>query len=334
VRRLGWTPRVVAVLALSGAAVAGVASTAGAASLPGAPTGAPSGGSSPAAAVTSGSGSLPVVGSAVDSLLVPPATAAPAPATAAPAETAAAGPSLAVNPNADLTDGETVTVTASGMHPNAYGSVLECNLANNEPTVQVEGNAVPVGCTNPLQTITSTDSSGGFSKSFTIRTGTIGPPAQGTDSAGNPASSDAAKYPCPPTPAQQAEGTTCDMVYGDTSNDQATTPLHFAASASSATPASVAAGGGTLGATSGAGAGVTAASGSGAAGGGSGPGGSGSLAFTGAGPGLRWLAVAGFLLLVAGLLLAAAAGAGRTMLGDAAWRRRRRRPLTGRGASS
>jgi hypothetical protein len=298
VRRLVSAPGVVAMLALATTVVPGLASTAGAAPLPVAASG------SPATPVTSAVAGVPVVGSAVGSLLGAPQGPATAPASQpGAARVASASPALAVNPDTDLTNGETVTVTASGMHANAYGSVLECNLAKDEPTVQVEGNAVPVGCTNPLQTITSTDGSGGFTKSFVVRTGTIGPPAQGTDSAGNPASADAAKYPCPPTPAQQAAGTTCDIVYGDTAGDQATTPLQFA---TGATPDSVAVGGGS-GTAAPAGLG-TASSTSGRAGGGGGTGASGTLAFTGAGSGMAWLAGTGLALLATGTLLTAAIG--------------------------
>ena len=296
-RCLNWKPRAYAALAVGTAVIAGMATTAGASTLPAA--GLPGTGSL-APATGSAVGSVPVVGPAVGSILgsqAPGAAATPAPTAV---HSASASPTLAVNPSTNLTNNETVNVTASGMHANAYGSVLECNLANNEPTVQVEGNAVPVGCTNPLQTITGTDASGGFTKTFVIHTGTIGPPAQGTDSAGNSASADAAKYPCPPTPAQQAAGTTCDMVYGDTSGDQATTPLGFAASSSSPS--------GSTGATASS-AGGTGSAGSatfGASGGAGGSGSSGSLAFTGVGPGLRLLAGTGMALVGSGMLLLAA----------------------------
>ena len=61
-----------------------------------------------------------------------------------------------------------------------------------------------------------------------MTTGTVGPPTTGTDSSGGNAATDAAKYPCPPTPAQQAAGASCFIAFGDLAGDQATTPISFA----------------------------------------------------------------------------------------------------------
>jgi hypothetical protein len=218
-----------------------------------------------------------------------------------------------------LADGQSVTVTASRMAASSYGSVIECNLATGEPTISVEGNDVPVGCTNPLSTLKSTDASGGFTTAFTVHTGTIGPPAQGTDSTGNAASADAAKYPCPPTPAQQAAGTTCDIVYGDTSGDQAKAPVTFAGSAQ---PSVASGGSSSSGTSSSSGSGASApsfgstasATGAESAGGGT----SGTLAFTGFGPGMLWLGRVGVLLIALGALMMLAVAAPR------AWVRLRR----------
>lgn len=235
-------------------------------------------------------------------------------------EAASSSSRLTVNPDTDLTQGEQVSVTGSGMADNSYGSVIECNLANDEPTVEVEGNAVPVGCTDPLKSIQSTNSSGGFSTTFTIQTGTIGPPGQGTDSAGNSASTDAAKYPCPPTPAQQAAGTTCDIVFGDVGGDQDTTPIQFAQIASGTTrPAATSGGTGPTGAAT-AGSGSTGASGSAqsaAASGATGPAGaagSGPLAFTGIGAGVQTLMWLGPLLVALGCLVLALAARARRLV--------------------
>lgn len=252
---------------------------------------------------------LPLVGSM---LVHPPAVSAASPVSgvASPrVEAASSSQRLTVQPDTNLTNGESVVVTGSGMAPNAYGSVLECNLTNGEPTVEVEGNAVPVGCTNPLDTIQSTSSSGGFSKNFTVKTGTIGPPGQGTDSANRSAAADAADYPCPPTPAQQASGATCDIVFGDTSGDQDTTPIFFAGSGSGS-DSSNAVGGSGGAATGGSGAnpvsaastGSNPASGSGAASG-SGRATSGSLPFTGLGSGVQPLMRLGPLSIAVGSLL-------------------------------
>jgi len=254
--------------------------------------------------------------------------AAPAAGAPAPRASAAAGGTLTVQPDTNLTDGQNVTVTGSGMKASSYGSVLECNLTDNEPTVQVEGNAVPVGCTDPLKTIQSTDASGAFTRQFTVHTGTIGPPGQGTDSAGQPASSDAAKYPCPPTPAQQASGSTCDIVFGDTGGDANTTPITFASSSSGGSHASGGSGagststtgaGGSASATSAGagGAGPSTASGSSTGGGGSG---GATLPFTGFGQGMLWLTRLGAVFGAAGALLLMASGATAQQW----WARRRR----------
>ena len=66
--------------------------------------------------------------------------------------------------------------------------------------------------------------------SFTVTTGTVGPPSTtGTETggSGNP-TADAANYPCPPTPAQQAAGASCFIAFGDFAGDQATAPISFA----------------------------------------------------------------------------------------------------------
>jgi hypothetical protein len=236
----------------------------------------------------------------------------------------AAGPTLTVTPDSGLTDGQKVTVTGSGYSSGSAGGMAECNNTPGQPTVAVYGNAVPVGCTNPLQSLQATDSSGGFSTSFTVRTGTIGPPAQGNDSAGRSASADAAAYPCPPTAAQAAAGNTCGISYGDAQGHQASANVTFAssgaASSSSATsssagssPGSASAGSGSTvaggssvsgGTSKGA---ITAASGSGASGtvgtdpasGSS----SGPLPFTGFGVGLWHLTLLGAVLTAAGSVL-------------------------------
>ena len=129
------------------------------------------------------------------------------------AETAGAASStatLTVSPSTGLQaqGTTTVTVTGAGYAANSVGAILECNTDTSQPTVSLEGNATPVSCgPPPLATgatnLQPTNASGGFSASFTVTTGTVGPPATGTDSAGNDAAADAAKYPCPPTAADR-----------------------------------------------------------------------------------------------------------------------------------
>jgi hypothetical protein len=244
---------------------------------------------------------LPVLGTVLQT------AAGTTPATQTPSSTptahaSAADPTVTVTSSTGLTDGQGVTVSGSGYGANAFGAVVQCSSAPGQPTVTVQGNAVPVSCTNPLHAVKSTDASGAFTTAFTVHTGTVGPPATGTDSAGNDASADAAKYPCPPTPAQQASGVTCVIGYGDTSGDQASAPISFAAagpSSGGSTSSSATATAGTTGTTgaSGTTAGAPTTAGSGGSG--------GSLASTGAGPGLWATALTGLLLAAAGLVLLA-----------------------------
>ena len=125
----------------------------------------------------------------------------------------AATPTLTVAPSTGLqpTGSTAVTVSGSGYAASSLGGISECNSASGQPTIEVAGNAVPVSCSNPLNAITTTSGSGDLGPyPFTVTTGTVGPPATGTDSSGGDAATDAAKYPCPPTTAQQAAGDTCN----------------------------------------------------------------------------------------------------------------------------
>ena len=150
-------------------------------------------------------------------------------------------PTLTVTPSTDLSSGESVSLTGAGFQPNSLGAVLECNTAAGEPTVALGSpvsGPVPVGCTAPnYNQVTGTSSAGTISATYTVTTGTEGPPCgapndvitvcPGTDSAGQDPTSDAANYPCPPTTAQQAAGATCVVLYGDENGDRASVPILF-----------------------------------------------------------------------------------------------------------
>ena len=139
-------------------------------------------------------------------------------AAAAPAG-AASTPSITVTPNSGLqsTGTTSVMVSGSGFADTSAGAILECNSDPSQPTISLLGHPSPVSCgPNPLPggtigpNVVSTSATGTFGpKAFTVVTGTVGPPATGTDSSGGDAATDAAKYPCPPTTAQQAAGDTC-----------------------------------------------------------------------------------------------------------------------------
>lgn len=141
---------------------------------------------------------------------------------------AGAAVSISVNPNTNLTDGQTVNVSGSGFTPSTQGSIIECNDAKPQPTVSVFGNQVPVSCTNPINSLVKTDGSGNVPTTpFTVHAGVVGPPGTGTDSDGNPAATDAANFPCPPTAAQITAGVSCVIAFGDTANEQATQVITF-----------------------------------------------------------------------------------------------------------
>jgi hypothetical protein len=136
-------------------------------------------------------------------------------------------PTVVATPGTCLQSGDLIHVTGSGLAPNSTASLTECNADTDQPTVVWLGTAVPVSC-SPIVILTTT--SGGTlstSATFTVLTGTVGPPATGTDSSGGSATADAADYPCPPTPAQEADGVDCVLHFGDLAGDQAEVPLSF-----------------------------------------------------------------------------------------------------------
>jgi Neocarzinostatin family len=148
--------------------------------------------------------------------------------TLAFAATAGAAGTLTVTPSTGLANGDTVSVSGSGFANSSTGGVLECNDDPGQPTIQLAGNAVPVSCTSPLSKLVTTTSSGDLpTTSFTIVEGTVGPPTSGTDSSGGSAATDAANYPCPPTPAQVTAGDSCVIAFGDQAGDQATQDISF-----------------------------------------------------------------------------------------------------------
>ena len=156
-----------------------------------------------------------------------------------------------------------------------------------------------------------------MSTTWVVVGGTIGPPCgpapaavtcPATDSGGVSPTADAANYPCPPTPAQQAKGDVCQITYGDIDNDSGVANILFGAEtlapptttttrppvttttarpvATTVAPATGAGSGTTVPATT---ATTTAAT--------------GSLAFTGPGPGIGWLGIIGGVLLLFGVVL-------------------------------
>jgi len=136
---------------------------------------------------------------------------------------------LNVSPSTNLVNGQNVDVSGSGLAVKSTGSILECNNDPSQPTIQVAGSPVPVSCTNPLLNIVTTTNSGTLpSTAFSVHTGTVGPPASGTDSSGTSSAISAALYPCPPTAAQIAAGYTCGITFGDANGDDLVENIAFA----------------------------------------------------------------------------------------------------------
>jgi len=270
-------------------------------------------------------------------------------ATAGPAFGAAA---LTLSKSSGLSQAQVVSVSGSGLSGGSYGYLLECNDTPGEPTVTVGppfDSILPVGCSAPnLKHIVHTTAGGTLLTSFRVHESRkLGPPCglpQVLGPCGHPDSArkgprgDAQNYPCPPSPAQQAAGITCSIVFLDNSQDVVSTPIAFVGggppvktspgapgatppgapgtTSPGSSPGTTSPGGSQPGAQpgtqpAGASSGGTPSGGSSSASGGSASSGtpgvvkasSGSLAFTGLGkPGVL-VAVVGFALVLIGLLL-------------------------------
>jgi hypothetical protein len=135
-------------------------------------------------------------------------------------------PTITLSPSTGLVGGGTTEITGANYLPFQLAGALECNNAPNQPTVDFAGVAqVAVSCASPQEVETS--ATGTFSLQYRVAQGVTGPPNPGTDSAGKPASVDAALYPCPPTPAQQLAGDVCQIEVGDEAGDVAALPISF-----------------------------------------------------------------------------------------------------------
>ncbi len=110
----------------------------------------------------------------------------------------------------------------------------QCSSDPTQSQILFLGNDLPVSC-SPLA-LTNISGTGVLSGKQTVKSGTVGPPTVGTptctqtvpstsvikgcSTSGN-AATDAAKFPCPPTDAQQAAGDTCVLAIGDQAGDRA-----------------------------------------------------------------------------------------------------------------
>ena len=154
----------------------------------------------------------------------------------------------------------TVTVAATGLTPysatNYLGTFIECNTDPSQPTVSILGHTIPVSCSPALKYVFTPNAAGTANMpdpnaqpaalpAFSVIEGTTGPACAsatgvppglcgGTstsnptpDSTGGNPYTDAANYPCPPTPAQRAASDSCVIAMGDTGGDQVSVPISF-----------------------------------------------------------------------------------------------------------
>jgi len=130
--------------------------------------------------------------------------------------TSAGTPSVTVKPDTGLsaTGSTSVVITSTNWDASTdtYFVPIVCNSDPSQPTYSVFGHNVPVGCSEFVVEQTSKYySNGTLTYDYSVPSGNVGSNDSGTDSAGNPASQDAANYPCPPTPAQQKAGIICAL---------------------------------------------------------------------------------------------------------------------------
>jgi hypothetical protein len=145
-------------------------------------------------------------------------------------ESAAGSARFNVTPHTNLRNGQTVIVSGSGFAKKSPGAIAECSTAPSQPTIEIDGNQVPVSCTDPLKKFETTTETGKLGTvAFTVHTGRVGPPIYGIDSIGHSAMVDARAYPCPPTPAQIKAGVTCEIRYGNAAGNEVSQNIYFEA---------------------------------------------------------------------------------------------------------
>ena len=130
------------------------------------------------------------------------------------AATASAAPTFSVAPDTDLSSGQVVVVSGSGLSDSAIGAIVECNNDPDQPTIAVLGNQIPVSCTNPLHAEASVSASGVLAATnFTVAEGQVGPPTTGTDSSSGSATTDPARIPARPAHSGDKRGCLHDFLW-------------------------------------------------------------------------------------------------------------------------
>jgi len=147
-------------------------------------------------------------------------------ASGGPAPSPGGTPRIFLSSNSNLINQQTIFITGTGFAPNAFGSLVECNLASGQPLSSVGSPPLPVGCTSASAEQFTADASGSFSTLFfRVHAGNIGAWQTGLDSQGDPAATSAAAFPCPPTPAQVAAGVSCGIEAEDSSGSHVAVPI-------------------------------------------------------------------------------------------------------------
>ncbi len=137
-----------------------------------------------------------------------------------------------------LAGGDVVNVSGANFTAGSLASIEQCNSDPTQPQILFLGNDIPVSCS--ALALTSISSTGKLSGTKTVATGTVGPPAVGTPTCTQTVASttastgpikgcttsgngktDAANFPCPPTPAQVTAGDFCVLAIGDQAGDRA-----------------------------------------------------------------------------------------------------------------
>jgi len=136
------------------------------------------------------------------------------------------GTVVQVSTTTGLINQQTVWVTGTGFAPGATGRIVECNLDPGQPTVTLGSEKLPAGCTAPGASTFTVAADGTVDvRYFRVSTGNLGALQSGLDSNGTSAATDAAAYPCPPTPAQLAANISCGITVSDGGGNAVTVPI-------------------------------------------------------------------------------------------------------------
>src|SRR5580700_6088213 len=143
-------------------------------------------------------------------------------------------PSISFTPTSSIGPAhhQKVFVRGSGFSHSSAGGLMECSSSPEQPTVQVMnkhfdlGN-VPISCTKPEAVKTGTTGHLPTLTHFVLRSGVLGPPIGEIDSAGNPSTTDAQSFPCPPTSAQEGVGGQCELLFINSTGQSAVAPINF-----------------------------------------------------------------------------------------------------------